>query len=171
MNKRSIVGIVDEPEFGSEDQGEDDLKLDGYYKALADFIRHTDTPITIGVQGNWGSGKTTLMSHFPVSLALFIESDERTVSTRHFKKLKSKKDVIEKKLGPLEWIPSKRQRQQVRLMADPKLNKEIKKSRRSSGDQTPPEDCHDKIVEFFRQNTKNFVETLENNLTKTQKTQ
>jgi len=114
---------------------------------------------------------TFIMGHFPVSLALFIESDERTVSTRHFKKLKSKKDVIEEKLGPIEWIPSKRQRQQVRLMADPKLNKEIKKSRRSSGDQTPPEDCHDKIVEFFRQNTKNFVETLEDNLTKTQKTQ
>ena len=87
------------------------------------------------------------------------------MNTRNVSTLTEKKSVIEKAQGAeLEWIPSKRRRQQVRLMADSKLNIKIKESRRSSEDQTPPDECHDEIVEFFRQNTKDFVETLEKHL-------
>lgn len=40
---------------------EDQLGVDKHAKALADFIAVTDTPITVGVQGEWGTGKTSMM--------------------------------------------------------------------------------------------------------------
>lgn len=39
-----------------------------YQDALVKFIRHTDTPITIALQGEWGSGKTSLMNQLRYSL-------------------------------------------------------------------------------------------------------
>lgn len=38
------------------------LNADRYARGLAAFIRRTGTPITIGIQGGWGSGKTSLMN-------------------------------------------------------------------------------------------------------------
>ena len=32
-----------------------------YQDALVEFIQHSETPITIALQGEWGSGKTSLM--------------------------------------------------------------------------------------------------------------
>ena len=54
-----MVGIVDKAlEIG----GSDDLDISAYHQALVDFIKKTDTPMTIGVQGEWGSGKTSLLN-------------------------------------------------------------------------------------------------------------
>lgn len=39
----------------------DDLNASEYADALADFIVNADTPVTIGIQGGWGSGKTSLI--------------------------------------------------------------------------------------------------------------
>ena len=33
-----------------------------YQDALVEFIQHSETPITIALQGEWGSGKTSLMN-------------------------------------------------------------------------------------------------------------
>jgi ABC-type lipoprotein export system ATPase subunit len=33
-----------------------------YESGLIEFIRNSDTPITIAIQGEWGSGKTSLMN-------------------------------------------------------------------------------------------------------------
>ena len=41
---------------------EDLLKVEKYSLALSNFITRSDTPITIGLQGEWGTGKTSLMS-------------------------------------------------------------------------------------------------------------
>lgn len=41
---------------------EDLLGLDSHANALASFITMCSTPMTIGVQGDWGSGKTSLMN-------------------------------------------------------------------------------------------------------------
>ncbi len=41
---------------------EDLLKVEKYSLALSNFIVRSDTPITIGLQGEWGTGKTSLMS-------------------------------------------------------------------------------------------------------------
>lgn len=40
---------------------EDLLKVKAYANALHNFIINSDTPITIGLQGEWGTGKTSLM--------------------------------------------------------------------------------------------------------------
>ena len=53
-----MVGIVDQ---ALETGGTDDLDISAYHEALVDFIKKTDTPMTIGVQGEWGSGKTSLL--------------------------------------------------------------------------------------------------------------
>lgn len=40
----------------------DTLRNDKYAKGLVTFIKTADAPITIGIQGGWGSGKTSLMN-------------------------------------------------------------------------------------------------------------
>lgn len=53
-----MKSITDKP----IDKLENDLlKVERYSVALANFIRSSDTPITIGLQGEWGTGKTSLM--------------------------------------------------------------------------------------------------------------
>lgn len=42
--------------------GNDQLGNDKYADALVSFIHLSDTPITIGIQGGWGSGKTSLLN-------------------------------------------------------------------------------------------------------------
>ena len=41
---------------------QDLLKIKKYASALSNFILTSDTPITVGLQGEWGTGKTSLMS-------------------------------------------------------------------------------------------------------------
>jgi hypothetical protein len=41
---------------------QDLLKIKKYATALSGFILRSDTPITVGLQGEWGTGKTSLMS-------------------------------------------------------------------------------------------------------------
>jgi len=52
------AGIQDAPITGAK---YDTLKTDKYARTLADFIRDCETPMAISVQGDWGSGKTSLM--------------------------------------------------------------------------------------------------------------
>lgn len=40
----------------------DTLGNNRYARGLNEFIRHADTPVTIGIQGGWGSGKTSLIN-------------------------------------------------------------------------------------------------------------
>ena len=56
---KKYIGIVDEPNpKGSEDT----LDIYRHADALTSFIKNTSTPMTIGVQGEWGSGKTSLIN-------------------------------------------------------------------------------------------------------------
>ena len=58
MTKR-LSSIVDVPKkAGSEDL----FGISKYESGLIEFIRNSDTPITIAIQGEWGSGKTSLMN-------------------------------------------------------------------------------------------------------------
>ena len=52
------VSIKDKPIISSN---EDLLNVKKYTTALINFIQNSDTPITIGLQGEWGTGKTSLM--------------------------------------------------------------------------------------------------------------
>ena len=53
------AGVVDEP-IGSID--EDGLDIRKHSDALVKFITKSATPLTIGIQGEWGSGKTSLLN-------------------------------------------------------------------------------------------------------------
>lgn len=50
----------------------DYLEAEKYAKALYNFITDADTPVTIGIQGGWGSGKTSLIS----GLQYMLERDD-----------------------------------------------------------------------------------------------
>ena len=53
------IGIIDEPvQPGSQDN----LDINIHSQALIEFIENSNTPITIGIQGEWGSGKTSLLN-------------------------------------------------------------------------------------------------------------
>ena len=51
--------IIDVPRKHTQ---EDLFGIQVYQNALIRYIKLTDTPITIALQGEWGSGKTSLMN-------------------------------------------------------------------------------------------------------------
>lgn len=55
---QSTSSITDKP-IGSAE--EDQLKSSRYANTLASFIENSDTPLTVGLQGEWGTGKTSMM--------------------------------------------------------------------------------------------------------------
>ena len=60
------IGLVDTPLDPSKNDPSKDmvdrLAIEGYYTGLAKFIESCQTPMTIAVQGDWGSGKTTALN-------------------------------------------------------------------------------------------------------------
>ena len=54
-----MTGNTDRP---IERKDEDDLGIGKYIDGLSSFIRNCDTPMTIAIQGDWGSGKTSFMN-------------------------------------------------------------------------------------------------------------
>lgn len=57
--KKYMSSITDKP---ITTLNQDLLKVEKYSLALSNFIIRSDTPITVGLQGEWGTGKTSLMS-------------------------------------------------------------------------------------------------------------
>jgi hypothetical protein len=57
--------ITDKP---IENNSDDKLKMSRYGNVLSNFIKASDTPLTVGLQGEWGTGKTSmlymLLEHF-----------------------------------------------------------------------------------------------------------
>ena len=81
INKDLKYGIVDE----ALPQGqEDSLDVAKYTKSLVKFIKYTDTPMTIGVQGSWGSGKTSLLNQIWHELD---QSNKNDSSIKNFKQI------------------------------------------------------------------------------------
>ena len=65
-NETNTIGIVDEPNpKGSYDT----LNISKHADALTEFIKYSSTPMTIGIQGEWGSGKTSLLNSIYHSLS------------------------------------------------------------------------------------------------------
>ena len=57
--------IIDQPVTLSSQENlndKDKFGIERYEKALTKFIKQADTPLTIALQGEWGSGKTSLMN-------------------------------------------------------------------------------------------------------------
>ena len=57
FGRKDVKGTNDKP------AEEDLLGCEKYYKGIADFILHCETPMTIAIEGDWGSGKTTAMNN------------------------------------------------------------------------------------------------------------
>ena len=64
------IGVIDEPVAPG---AADNLDIKTHSQALIKFIENTKTPITVGIQGEWGSGKTSLIN----SIHHAFEVDER----------------------------------------------------------------------------------------------
>ena len=65
MAEEKSSSIIDQPVTLSRDDKlneKDKFGISRYEKALTEFIRRADTPLTIALQGEWGSGKTSLMN-------------------------------------------------------------------------------------------------------------
>ena len=64
--------VVDVPVTSAKDTGDgvnsDLLKTNSYAVALGKFASKCGTPLTIGVQGEWGSGKTSLLNMIKESM-------------------------------------------------------------------------------------------------------
>lgn len=56
--KGFVCGYKDVP---CEDIKDDSFKVGSYVDGLCNFIQKCDTPMTISIQGDWGSGKTSMM--------------------------------------------------------------------------------------------------------------
>jgi hypothetical protein len=72
MSTEKMKGIVDTPIQKSD---QDAFGINKYVDGLIEFIKNTETPITIALQGEWGSGKTSLMNTLKNKLC---ENEERS---------------------------------------------------------------------------------------------
>ena len=61
--------------------------FDAYIKTIADLIAcsENETPLTIGIYGSWGTGKTTLMK----SIKHRLDNDQRYKDDTDFRKIKT----------------------------------------------------------------------------------
>ena len=64
------IGVIDEPVAPG---AVDNLDINTHSRALIKFISNTKTPITVGIQGEWGSGKTSLIN----SIHHAFETDQK----------------------------------------------------------------------------------------------
>jgi hypothetical protein len=78
-----------------------------YQDALVEFIQHSETPITIALQGEWGSGKTSLMNMIEDELCHKGEFYRVWINSWQYSLMKSPEETILKILeGMIEQILS-----------------------------------------------------------------
>lgn len=107
-----VIGICD-----IANTGEDTLDISRHAVALTKFVRYTATPMTIGVQGEWGSGKTSLLNQIYSSLEhegkykqIWINSWEHSLLAEPEEALlKIINEIIQEMLGSDENITNKDQ--------------------------------------------------------------
>lgn len=85
-----------------------DFGVEGYVKGLERFISHAATPLTIALQGEWGSGKTSLMNRLYNDLC----ADDKeyigiNINTWEYSMLSSPEETVIKIIGELVHALSK----------------------------------------------------------------
>ncbi len=84
------------------EQSTNDFGTEGYVEGLENFIIHAATPITIALQGEWGSGKTSLMNRLFIDLC---GKDKEfigiTVNTWEYSMLATPEETVLKIIGRL----------------------------------------------------------------------
>lgn len=93
MEIKKNSGIVDIPLSNKET---DKLNILSYENALREFINNTQSPITIALQGEWGSGKTSLMNRMEEQLCQAADSRMYGIwlNTWHYALIKDKNDIL-----------------------------------------------------------------------------
>ena len=84
------------------EQNVNDFGTEGYVQGLERFISHAATPITIALQGEWGSGKTSLMNRLYNDLC----GDDKefigiNINTWEYSMLASPEETVVKIIGQL----------------------------------------------------------------------
>lgn len=85
-----------------------DFGVERYVKGLERFIEHAASPLTIALQGEWGSGKTSLMNRLYNDLC--SESKEYigiNINTWEYSMLSSPEETVIKIIGELVYTLSK----------------------------------------------------------------
>jgi hypothetical protein len=80
MSDKITSSIVDIPKKAKD---KDLCGIEKYVSGLISFIRNSDTPITIAIQGEWGSGKTSLMNSLQDSLCGEYTTKEKLKEHNH----------------------------------------------------------------------------------------
>ena len=80
-----------------------DFKTDSYVMGLVGFIRNAQTPLTIALQGEWGSGKTSLMLRLESELCQGVNSEfiGISINTWEYSMLATPEETVYKILGKL----------------------------------------------------------------------
>ena len=90
MNTNKKSNVVDAPKKAGEDQ----LEIKNYINALVNFLKNADTPMTIALQGEWGSGKTSLMNDLSYELCTNGDYYSVWINTWHYAILNSDQSMI-----------------------------------------------------------------------------
>lgn len=90
------TNIIDKPRKAG---GRDQLGTDKYMEALITFIKSANMPTTIAIQGEWGSGKTSMMNQIHHNLCESDENPENPfygvwVNTWQYSLMKSQEETI-----------------------------------------------------------------------------
>lgn len=78
---RVLHAFADRP---IETEEQDWLEIRKYSNALAEYIQNCNTPMTIALQGDWGSGKTSMMNMVRQELEPFRNHDQNAIHTAWF---------------------------------------------------------------------------------------
>ncbi len=103
MDNTKHSNVVDRPITCSDN---DSLGMRGYAQALSQFIQSAQTPMTIALQGEWGSGKTSLMNSLRAMLCRkkkdgFYDKDDNEkeflpvwINTWHYSLMKTPQEAV-----------------------------------------------------------------------------
>ena len=94
---------------------EDQLGFDCYVKTFADLIesKHTNPPLTIGVFGRWGMGKTFILDHIEKELEKRKKGRQKASQQGFFKCILQYGELILNKLSALTGFQTKKGNEQV----------------------------------------------------------
>ena len=81
ISLNNLKGFFMYKSFSDTPADEDKFKIESYVTGLSKFIKKCDTPLTFAIQGDWGTGKTSIMRQIKKQLE---EPKDRKVKTIFF---------------------------------------------------------------------------------------
>ena len=103
LSNTTLTSIRDIPRNAAIASHDDSFGITPFEQGLTKFIEGTDTPITIALQGEWGSGKTSLMYSLQESLVNKADSKYQGIwlNTWEYAMMNAPSDTLIEILGAL----------------------------------------------------------------------